>query len=81
MTPPPLPPARFDTRFAAIDDARALLEMLPPPDKIVWPRDPGDEQTIAEALDWIADWAPKARREFKRHRREQRDAARNGRGP
>lgn len=74
----PRPPSRTDTRFATIDDAVALLNLLPPVDRIAWPVEPGDEQVVAEALDWLADWAPAARAAFKQHRRDVRRAARDG---
>jgi hypothetical protein len=72
-------PSRTDTRFATIDDAVALLNLLPPVERIAWPTEPGDEQTVAEALDWLAEWTPRARAAFKRHRRDARAARRNGR--
>lgn len=65
----PESPRRNDMRFAAIDDAVALLKLLPVVDDIVWPTDEGDVQVVADALSWLAGWAPRANAAFKRHRR------------
>jgi hypothetical protein len=71
-------PSRTDTRFATIDDAVALLKLLPPVERIAWPLEPGDEQTVADALDWLAAWTPPARAAFRRQRRARRVAGQNG---
>lgn len=76
MPEPQRSPARTDTRFAAIDDAVNLLQLLPPVEAIAWPAELGDEQTVAEGLQWLAEWAPRANAAHKRHRREQRAARR-----
>lgn len=81
--PDPQSSPRTDTRFAAIDDAVALLQLLPPVDEIAWPLELGDEETVAAGLQWLAEWAPRANGAHKRHMRERRAArratSRNGR--
>lgn len=56
-----------DTRFAVIEDAVALLQMLPAPADIAWPTDAGDLEALDDALAWIRDWLPKARAAHKEH--------------
>ena len=60
-----------DTRFAAIEDAAALLRLLPAAEHIAWPVDAGDVAAVDEALRLIAVWLPPARRSWSLHKREQ----------
>ncbi len=68
-------PVYPDIRFAVIEDAAALLQMLPAPAAIVWPSDPGDQQAVDEALKWIGDWLPQAKASRRAHRRMLREQA------
>jgi hypothetical protein len=73
-----MPPSRADTRFATIDDAVALLKLLPPDvETIAWPVDEGDIQVVGDALSWLARWAPRANSAFKSYRRDARRVARD----
>jgi hypothetical protein len=76
MTDPRSQSSRTDTRFTAIDDAVTLLKLLPPVERIAWPLEPGDDELVADALQWLARWAPRASVAFKAHRAEQRRLAR-----
>lgn len=69
-----------DTRFAVIEDAAALLQMLPAPEAIAWPSDPGDLKAVDEALVFIGRWARQAKAARKQHRvaMRYRTAAMNG---
>jgi hypothetical protein len=71
-----MPPSRADTRFANIDDAVALLKLLPDVERIAWPVDEGDIQVVGDALSWLAHWSPKANAAFKSYRRDARSVAR-----
>lgn len=64
--------ASSDTRFELIDDAVALLRLLPDPDEIVFPEEAGDLDVVTDALAWMADWLPRTRAALKRHVAEQR---------
>jgi hypothetical protein len=66
-----------DTRFAVIEDAADLLKMLPAAENIVWPTDPGDQQAVDEALQWLSAWLPrvKAARRLQRRMVKERAAA------
>lgn len=61
-----------DTRFELIDDAVTLLRLLPDPDAIAFPGEPGDLDVVTDALAWMGEWLPKARAALKRHVAEQR---------
>ena len=65
--------AGTDTRFAVIEDAVALLQMLPAPAEIAWPSDPGDLQALDEALAWLATWLPATRAARRQHKRMLRE--------
>ncbi|MFP5365147.1 MAG: hypothetical protein ACLGI5_20755 [Thermoleophilia bacterium] len=60
-----------------IEDAAALLQMLPPADEIVWPTDPGDVEAVAEALAVLSARLPAVKASLRRHRRELREKARS----
>lgn len=47
-----------DTRFAVIEDAAALLEMLPAADEIAWPVEAGDSEAVDEALKTLSARLP-----------------------
>ncbi len=64
-----------DTRFALIEDAAALIAMLPAPEKITWPEDPGDIEAIETAIAQISVWLPKVKASRRAHRRELRERA------
>lgn len=65
--------SREDLRFAVLEDAAALLQMLPAADEIVWPTDKGDVEAVADALAVLAAWRPPpVKASFRRHRRELR---------
>lgn len=59
-----------DLRFAVIEDAAALLRMLPPVEGVIWPTDQGDMDAVDEALAFMAAWLPKARAAHREHRRQ-----------
>lgn len=64
--------AADDLRFEHITDAVQVLRMLPAPERIVWPTDPGDIEEVGEAVEWLADFAPRLRRAWREHRRRVR---------
>ena len=61
-------PPGTDTRFTAIEDAAALLRLLPAAEHIAWPVDAGDVIAVDEALRLIAGWLPVARKSWNLHR-------------
>jgi len=65
-------PPGTDTRFTAIEDAAALLRLLPAAEHIAWPVDAGDVIAVDEALRLIAGWLPVARKSWNLHKRELR---------
>lgn len=72
--PEPAPPAPTapkvageDARFELIEDAVSLLKMLPAPEQLVFPEDPGDVEAIGEAIEWFAKWTPQMSRAWKQH--------------
>ena len=67
MTSPPEAPGR-DTRFSTIEDAAALLRLLPAAEKIAWPVEPGDVAELDATLRWLGEWLPKARRSWRGHK-------------
>ncbi len=74
--PVPLPVgARQDTRFELIENAEAILRMLPAPERIAWPTEPGDLEAIDEALAWLSDWLPRAKASRKLHAQTMKAAA------
>lgn len=56
-----------DVRFQQIEDAVALLQLLPDATQIVFPDDSGDVEAIAEAIEWLHVFEPQLRREWRRH--------------
>ncbi len=64
-----------DTRFALIEDAAALIAMLPEPEQIVWPVEAGDQAAVDEAVAFIAAWLPRVKASRRAHRRELRERA------
>ncbi len=58
-----------DTRWAVIEDAVALLQMLPPADRIAWPSEAGDLEAVDEALAWMSTWLPRVKAARREHRR------------
>lgn len=62
-----------DIRFAVIEDAAALLDMLPRPELIVWPSDPGDQEAVDAALRHIGELLPKLKASRRAHRRMLRE--------
>lgn len=71
--PEPIDPARVDMRFELIEDAEAVLRMLPPPERIAWPTEEGDLEAVGEALAWLSHWLPRAKASLKAHKRELRN--------
>lgn len=76
---PPEPPGD-DTRFSAVENAYALIRLLPPAARIRWPVEPGDVDAMDEAMNGIKDWLgtpkrPGAFAAWKRHKRELREAS------
>lgn len=67
----PADPFGRDTRFAAIEDAAALLRLLPAAEQIAWPVDAGDVEAVDESLRFIAAWLQPARASWRLHKREQ----------
>lgn len=64
MTPGP------DLRFALVEDAAALLKLLPPSGRIVWPTEAGDMEALDEAFADIAAVLPGAKAAYREHKRE-----------
>lgn len=62
-----------DSRALVIEDAVGLLQMLPTPDRIVWPAEPGDLEAIDEALRWMSGWLPEVKAARRQHKRLLRD--------
>lgn len=73
-------PRAGDTRFAVIEDAAALLAMLPPAPQIAWPSDPGDQKAVDEALAFISRWLPAAKASRREHKRGLKVVAMSGGG-
>ncbi len=74
--PVPLPVgARQDTRFELIENAEALLRMLPAPERITWPTEAGDLEAVDESLAWLSDWLPRVKASRKLHQQAMRAAA------
>ena len=67
--------AHPDTRFAVIEDAAALLRMLPPPEQIAWPAEAGDQAAVDESVAFIAAWLPRVKASRRAHRRMLREQA------
>lgn len=62
-----------DLRFTVLEDAAALVQMLPPDaEEIAWPSDQGDVKAVAEALAVLSARLPAVKASFRRHRRELR---------
>ncbi len=59
-----------DLRFALVEDAAALLTLLPPADRIVWPTEAGDIEALDQAFAAIGSVLPKAKAAFVEHKRE-----------
>jgi hypothetical protein len=57
-----------DLRFALIEDIAALVKLLPAPDLIVWPTEPGDLEALDQAFAAIGI-LPKVRASFAEHKR------------
>lgn len=64
-----------DPRFEMVEDAVAILQMLPAPEDFVFPEDPGDVEAFDEAIRWLADWAPRVSKAWGRRRASSRRAA------
>lgn len=64
-----------DLRFALVEDAAALLNMLPSADRIVWPTEAGDIEALEDAFAVIAVRQREARAAFREHKREVRAGA------
>lgn len=60
-------PKGQDARFELIEDAVSLLRMLPSPDDMAFPLDPGDVESIGEAIDFLREFTPKLARAWKQH--------------
>lgn len=69
---PPAGDPSSDLRFAHIEEAVQLLKTLPSPDRIVWPVDGGDMDATAEAVEWLAKFAPALARAWREHKRSHR---------
>ncbi len=59
-----------DLRFALVEDAAALLNMLPPRGRIVWPTEAGDMEALDRAFADIAAVLPAAKADYREHKRE-----------
>lgn len=73
-------PRSADTRFAVIEDAAALLAMLPPAGEIAWPADKGDLEAVDDALAVISVRLRQIKASRREHRQRMRSAAMNGGG-
>jgi hypothetical protein len=67
----PEPPGS-DTRFSTIEDANALLLLLPAADQIAWPTEPGDVAAMDEEVKRLKDTATKLDASWRLHKRDLR---------
>lgn len=71
-------PRSPDTRFAVIEDAAALLAMLPSAPEIAWPTDRGDLEALDDALAVLSVRLREIKASRREHRKRMRAAAMNG---
>jgi hypothetical protein len=58
-----------DTRFEAIEDANAVLRLMPAAERIVWPVEPGDVDAIDAEVKELLDHAKQIARSWSLHKR------------
>lgn len=61
-----------DFRFEIIEDMVALMEMLPAPDKCVFPTAPGDVEVIGDGIKQLVGWSSQMMLAWRQHRRHLR---------
>jgi hypothetical protein len=64
-----------DTRFELLEQMVAVAKMLPPPSRMVWPKDAGDLEAADESLTFLSQWLPAVKASRRSHRRRTRERA------